>query len=406
MRDLKHIHYYTSLLEEANNELVQQAKNEGKTAIGYTCYFIPEVLLNTGNAFSVRMRAPHTGSLDISQYYMSSLVCGYVRALLERAFEGGYNFLDAMFASETCQQMNRVVENIDELKLIENGGQFYHNIIDSPLKVSPQGIKHYVNQVRTRFLQPMHDQFGIDISDESIRKAVAEHNEMCAIFEEISEMRKEENPRITATEFHILCLVSYACPTYLILPYLKETLADLKKRKPDPKKSYRARVVVVGSELDDYAFTELMESSGAYVVADRYCFGSIPGRQQIPLNEEDDVVEQICRYYLKTSQCPRYMSHEKVQERRDTVRDLFYEYKADGIIYEQAKFCDYWGYERAVASHVLHNEMGLPTVVIDREYTVQASGQLRTRIQAFVESLEIKKIQKAKEESTHAGDMQ
>lgn len=400
MKDLKHIHYYEKLLESAHNELVREAREDGGIAVGYTCYYIPEVLLNVGRAFSVRLRAPNTGSLDISQYYMSSLVCGYTRALVERAFEGGYNFLDAFFASETCQQMNRVVENIDELHLIEND-HFYHSIIDAPMKVTPHGLKHYTNQVKTRFLQPLADKFGVDISEEAIRAAVDEHNEMCAIFEEISELRKEENPRITATEFHILCLVSYACPTGRILPFLRETLEDLRQRQPDPKNPYRARVVVVGSEIDDYGFSELMESCKAYVVADRYCFGSIPGRQQIHIDEnsDEDIVEQICRFYLETNQCPRFMSQEKVRGRREQVQKLVEEYHADGVIYEQAKFCDFWGYERTLASFEMTNELGIPSISVDREYSVRASGQLMTRVQAFVESLEIKKIQKKKGEN-------
>ena len=146
MKDLKHIHFYEELLEEANNSLVRQAKDEGKVAVGYTCYYVPEVLLNLDRAFSVRLRAPRTGSLDISQYYMSSFICGYSRALFERAFEGGYNFLDYWCASETCQQMNRVVENVNELKLIDNEN-FAHGIIDAPLKVSEHGLKHYVTQI-------------------------------------------------------------------------------------------------------------------------------------------------------------------------------------------------------------------------------------------------------------------
>ena len=66
------------------------------------------------------------------------------------------------------------------------------------------------------------------------------------------------------------------------------------------------------------------------------------------------------------------------------------------FIYEQLKFCEFWGYERALASHIMINDYGIPSIAIDRQYTASASGQLRTRVQAFVESLEIKKIQKAK----------
>ena len=105
MKDLKHIHYYEKLLEETANELVLQEKEAGGIAAGYTCYYVPEVLLNCGKAFSVRLRAPNTGSLDISQYYMSSFICGYTRALFERAFEGGMNYLDFYASSDTCQQM-------------------------------------------------------------------------------------------------------------------------------------------------------------------------------------------------------------------------------------------------------------------------------------------------------------
>ena len=72
MRDLKHLIYFENLLDNADNELVEQAKREGKLAVGYTCYHIPEVLLNVDNCFSVRLRAPRTGSIDISTYYMSN----------------------------------------------------------------------------------------------------------------------------------------------------------------------------------------------------------------------------------------------------------------------------------------------------------------------------------------------
>lgn len=391
MKDLKHIHFFEDLLEQANNSLVRKAKSEGGVAVGYTCYYVPEVLMNCGRAFSVRLRAPNTGSLDISQYYMSSFICGYTRALFERAFEGGFNFMDFYASSDTCQQMVRVVENFKELDIIDNP-DFSFGIIDAPLKVTGHGTKFYTQQVREHFIKPLAEKFGVDFSDEAVRAAVKEHNEMCAVFEEISLMRRELNPVITPREFHILSMVSYVCPTALILPYLKETLEELKTREKDPEGRWRARVIVVGSELDDYAFSEILENCRCYVAADRYCFGSIPGRQQIALNDSEDVIDQICRYYLESNQCPRFMSEEKITGRRELAKRLAEEYRADGIIYEQAKFCDFWGYERTLNTQVMRDDYGIPTLGIDREYVVRGSGQLSTRIQAFIESLEIKKI--------------
>ena len=131
MRDLKHLIYFENLLQEANNELVQQAVKDGKKAVAYTCYHIPEVLLNVGDCFSVRLRAPRTGSLDIATYYMSSYLCGYSKALVERGIEGGYNFLSAFIGSESCSEMNRAYEHFEVLNLVNNP-DFFVSISDIP----------------------------------------------------------------------------------------------------------------------------------------------------------------------------------------------------------------------------------------------------------------------------------
>ena len=399
MKDLKHLIYFENLLDSANNELVQQAKDEGMHPIAYTCYHMPEVVLNVDNCFSVRLRAPKTGSFDIASYYMSNYTCEYCRALVERAIEGGYNFLDAIAGVDACAEMNRCMENIELVAApdMPNKKMFVTHC-DIPYKVKDYTLKHYVKQIRNRFLNVLAETYGVDTSDKALRKAVKEHNEVCKIISEIAEMRKLDNPIITGYEFHILNLVSYTCPKALILPYLRETLAELKKRKPDAKSPYRARVAIVGSEIDDPSLTKLIEGCGALIVSDRFCFGSTPGREVIELNDTDDVLTQICAHYLKTTQCPRYMSQEKIQERRDTINRLATENGAEGIIYESMKFCDFWAFERALASHIMNEEYGWPVLSIDRPYMARSSGQLRTRLQAFVESLEIKQIHKAAKE--------
>lgn len=401
MKDLKYLFEFENLLQEANNDLVQKAKADGKLALGYTCYHVPEVLLNCGDCFSVRLRAPRTGSLDIATYYMSNFLCGYSKAILERGIEGGYNFLNALLGSETCSEMNRAIEHFELLKLVEDKN-FFVSFMDVPFKIEPHTVKHYVKQATNKVIKPLREKFHVDFSDESLIKAVEEHNEVCRLMTEIGDYRKEENPRITGYEYHILNLVTYCCPKYLILDKLRETAEELKTREPDAKKNYRAKIVVVGSEMDDPEFTKLIEESGALVVADRYCFGALPGRQEIKLDKNRDILTQICEHYMHTSQCPRYMSHEKVQGRRDYVNELVQEYHADGVLYEQLKFCEYWGYERALASKIMSEDYNVPSASVDRQYTASSSGQLRTRVQAFVESLEIKKIAKEREARKNA----
>ena len=393
MKDLKHLIYFESLLENADNELVRKAQADGGLAMGYTCFHIPEVLLNVDNCFSVRLRAPNTGSIDIATYYMSNYTCEFARALLERAIEGGYQFLDALIGVDACSMMNRSMEHFEILH-VNDKPNFFVTHTDMPYKITDYTLDSYIRQMRLRVLDRMTEVFGVDTSDAAIRKAVEEHNEVCRIISEISEMRKADNPVITGYEFHVLNLVTYCCPKALILPYLRETLAELKTRKPDKKSPFRARVAIVGSEIDDPNLTKLIEGCGALVVSDRYCFGSTPGREVIELTDDEDALTQICRHYMEVSECARYISDEKVLQRRVTADRLAKEFKAEGMIYEQMKYCDYWGFERALVSHVMHDEYGWPVLSIDRLYNNGNSGQLRTRVQAFVESLEIKRIHK------------
>ena len=403
MKDLKHLYYFENLLTEANNELVRKAQAEGRLALGYTCYHMPEVLLNLDGCFSVRLRAPRTGSMDIATYYMSNATCEYARALLERGLEGGYKFLDAMAGVDVCECMNRSMENMELLEVAdkEKKGFFWCNL-DSPCHDNEDAVDHVTEQVTRKVLKPLQENYGIDVSDAAVRRAVERHNEVCRLIGEIGEYRKLDNPTITGYEFHVLTLATYVCPKDLILDKLRETAEELKTREPDKKKRFRAKVVVVGSEIDDPELISLIEDSGALVVADRFCSGSIPGRQEILLNDEEDAVKQVVRDYLRTTLCVRHVEPHKIQKRLDTAAQLCRDYHADGVIYEQIKFCTYWSYERALASHIMQDEYHIPTLSVDRPYMSRTSGQLRTRVQAFVESLEIKRI-KAKRAAREEG---
>ena len=391
MKDLKHLIFFEDLLQEANNKLVQQAVNEGKHALGYNCYYIPEVLLNLDGCFSTRLRAPKCTSPDVATYYMTGRTCPYVRSILERAIEGGYNYLSAVFGSESCAAMERMEEHLYLLNPIKHDN-FFITILDPPMKGDQTNLDYYKVQIKKHMIGPMERVLGVDTSDEALRRAIERFNKLCRVITEIGNLRKLPNPPITGYEFHVIQLVSEVCPHELILPYLEETLAELKQRKPEPEFPFRARVVLAGSEVDDPEFTKLIEMCGAMVVADRYCFGSLPSREEIEIQDGEDAFTAICRHYLHWNQCARFMDGMKIDQRHEQLKHLVEEYSADGIIYENMKFCEFWSYEKVLASHIMIEEHGIPCATIEKEYALGSVGQLRTRFQAFVESLEIKKI--------------
>ena len=395
MRDLVHIIEFEELLQEAYNDLVRKGKADGLRALGYTCYFMPEVLLDIPGCFGVRLRAPRSGSPDMATYYMSNRTCMYGRCLFERALEGGFNFLDAQMGTETCTVTCRFQEHLQMMDVIKNP-DFFCEFTDVPFKKNKNSIDHYEKQLQFHVLDKLKEHFGIDTSDEALMKAIEEHNEMCRLIQEIGSYRKLDNPTITGTEFCMIQLITQVCPKYLIMDKLRDIAEDLKTREPDEKKAYRCKVVLTGSEEDDPYFVKLIEECGALVVADRVCYGSIPGREEIVVKEGEKPLRAIARHYLETSQCPRFMEQHTMRERKQFLANVAEEYKADGMIICQMKFCEYWSYERTIDTLILPRDFGIPVCSIEKEYVNNAVGQLRTRFQAFVESVEIKKIQEGK----------
>ena len=344
----------------------------------------------------MRLRAPGISSTDVATYYMSTKTCQFTRSILERAIEGGYSFLSALISAETCQMMHRGHEHFEILNLVKDNPDFFLSMMDVPFVDDDDAVDYYSKMLNKYILKPLSDVYGIPTDDDALMEAIKMHNEISEIITELGDLRKLDNPPITSYEFHVLQLVSEVCPQYLIIDKLKETLKEVKRRKTDPEPWYRVRVVVTGSEVDDPEFTKLMESCGIFVVADRYCYGSLPGREPIVLENGETPLHAIGRHYLRTCQCARFMNGENAVARKEYVRHLAEEYNADGVVYLQMKFCEYWSYERVLGVHVLNEEMGIPTIGLEKEYSLTSAGQLRTRFQAFVESLEIKKIQGGK----------
>ena len=162
MKDLKHLIFFENLLQDAQNELVTQAVNDGKIALGYNCYYIPEVLLNLPGCFSSRLRAPRCESTDVATYYMTSRVCPYVRSILERAIEGGYNYLNALFGAECCASMERMEEHFFLINPVKNE-RFFVTQIDPPLKGDKTSYDYYKGQLKLKVVDQLAERYGVNI---------------------------------------------------------------------------------------------------------------------------------------------------------------------------------------------------------------------------------------------------
>lgn len=371
----KSIKVFEELLANPQNRLVEQAANEGRIPIGYSCSFVPEALLMADKLIPVRLHATGVAGTEIADNYLSSLVCSYCRSLLEFAMDERFDQIQGSVFVPSCVHMQRLYDNLEYLK-----HPAFSHVLDVPRKINAHTLDWMAEELKI-LAEKLAAHFNVDMSDTSIKKAMCQWNDFAGVIQSIDELRKKTHPPITGTEFHRMIMAALVSPKDLILPFILNLKKELDQR--EGIKKYRARLMVVGGHLHDPEFIRIIESQGGLVVADRFCTGTIPGFKSIEFNG-DNPYNILAEHIFAKTLCPRMM--EDFDRRFNTIMDTVKKYKVDGVVIEIIKFCDLWGVDAMPLVTALR-EKGIPVLKLEREYRLGAEGQLRTRVQAFIESM-------------------
>ena len=161
---------------------------------------------------------------------------------------------------------------------------------------------------------------------------------------------------------------------------LEEAIREI-RRRPGIK-DCRARIMLAGSYMDDTFLIDIIESTGAVVVADNLC----TGRRYVEgmVDEDAEPVAAIAERYHQKMSCPRMVG--SFPKRVEYTRKLAEDAKVDGVIFQRLPFCDNHSVENLMESPALQ-QAGFPTIDLEREYLAADEGRLKTRVQAFLEKI-------------------
>ncbi len=366
---------FDDIVDNTQNALVREAMDVGRIPIGYTCSFVPEVLLSVDGLFPLRLRAPGIGGTQLADIYLPPIICSYCRSLLEYGMNGHYDFIGGWVFNFSCQHMNRlsdVVKNVVDPPFV--------HVLDALHTCTENTISWMVDELRD-LAEKLSKHFDVTINDDTLKTAIDDHNQFVSVMQKIGELRKLEHPPLTGTEFQKIMTASLGAPKDLLLGRIVKEYLDLLQTR-DGVKDFRARLMVLGGALDDPKYIEIIEEMGGLVVGDHFCTGSVPGLNAIP-NENLKPLERIARHTMEKP-CPRML--DAIDTRLRGVMQTIEEHRVDGVIIQQLKFCDSMTYYGMVMAEYLR-EAGIPVLRVDREYRLSGEGQLRTRVQAFIESM-------------------
>ena len=359
------------------NPAVKDWKAKGKKVVGFFCSYVPEEILYAADILPVRVRAPGCNNTTSADVYFSHLNCSFMRACLDFALEGKYDFLDGFVFTNSCDHVRRVYDTLKEL----SSKKFpFIEFISVPHKVSEQSTSFYRDQL-VEFRKKVEKLSGIEVGEDKLKHAIEVYNETRSLLKRVYSLRKGSSPPLTGAETLRVILAGHALPKDQYNGVLERLLEELSET--EGISDYKARLMITGSGgCDDPAYLQIIEELGGMIVTDSLCFGSRYFWEPVKMN--GDLMLSLATSYLNRPSCAGMC--DKVVERSDYIKAMVEEFKVDGVIFERMRYCDLWGGQILTLRKEL-KEAGIPLLELEREYILGSTGQLRTRAQAFLERI-------------------
>jgi len=360
------------------NPAVQAWLDQGGKVAGYFCSSVPEEILMAAGYLPFRIRGTGSENTELSDAFFSPINCSFPRHAFNQALKGEYAFLDALICINSCDHVRRVYDNwIQNVKTTK-----FATVMSLPRKVGDRQVDWYHDEINLLRKQ-LEEHLGVEITDEKIRDAIQLQNEIRGLQKEIYLLRKSDQPPMTGAEALVVMVAGTSLPKDLYRDLLKQLLKDL--NGVDGLSGHQVRLMILGSELDDPEYVKIIEDQGGLVVTDSICYGT--RLMWVPVDEsESDPVRALSRFQIQQRPaCPRMYGNQP--ERLAFTKMMAKEFRVDGIIGERLQFCDNWLVEHYMTKNDMKEHGGLPFLQLDREYILSGKGQIRTRVQAFLETM-------------------
>lgn len=376
---------YNRLIEHLRDrpEQLKAAKNNGVKIIGYfPGDYVPEEIIFAGGAVPLCLThggypKPSVAALTV----VPQVICPFARAqigemlLKENLY---YNMIDLFVAPITCQHLKKVAEvwEYDEnLNIFKLGIPHQHN--------NDFEVEYFADRLRA-LKERVERLTGNKITDEKLSEAIDLYNRMRELFMKISLLRRKTNGLISASEFIWLNHASFYSDPVLMIEVLDSFYRELKEKHQESKTN-KPRILLVGPNVGygDKTVLELVDAAGGEIVIEEIFEGVRYYWHQMDKN--GDLINSLAQGYLTDRVPPAFMRYSS-RKRFDFALQLVKNFDVSGVIWYELLCCETYDSE----SYFFHHKMGehnIPMLILESDYSSTTTGQLKTRIDAFIEIL-------------------
>jgi benzoyl-CoA reductase subunit C len=365
----------------------RELKATGKKIIGYPCAYVPVEMLTALDLVPYRIYGSIREPITEADRALPTSFCPYIRSCLDRALKGKDDFLDGLVTAHSCDPQHRTAHVWESCVKYS-----YTHFIDMPGTVRADSLEYFKGQLGD-FKKTLEAFTGKKLTAAKLKTAIESHNRQRTLVQELYGLTRPVPPLISGTELVQVIKALMSLPLAEGNELLDQVIDEVKKRTDGPKKK-PARLLIWSSTLDDSEVMQVFEDK-ANVVMNEDCGGIRAFRSSVKLTS--DPLEGLSDYYMKEITCARTFRQSTLGEtKKDYARDLqsrfgylkgiVRDWKINGAVLLLVRYCDPFAFEMPSLKDYLEG-IGVPSTYIEYDYTVGALAQLRTRVEAFLETI-------------------
>jgi benzoyl-CoA reductase subunit C len=363
---------------DARHEYAKEWKKKHPTGkvLGYFCTYVPEEILYAvpqDGVLPIRILGSHEPQ-DVTEPHIFAMYCPFCRDCLAQGLKGRYNYLDGIMIAQSCLHIRQAFTSWQMHIPVP-----YSYYLPMPNNLQTVHATPYLAGELVAFKKSVEDWTGKKITDKDLDKGIEVMNNNRRLLKKMYETRLGDNPPMTGLEAMYLAVSSQMIDKNEHSCAMEEVLKKLSGRKLN--RPTGTRLMIVGSEDDDTEFIKMVESVGATLVIDDHCTGSRYFWNEV--KPVTDRLNAIAARYVERPACPSKDWPKRT--RLPHLLKLAKDYKAQGVIVIQQKFCD--PHELDIpATQKMFKENNIPTLFLEFDVSVPV-GQFKTRVEAFLEMI-------------------
>lgn len=373
---------FRGLIDNHEDE-IRKIKSSGKQIIGYVCCYFPVEIVHALGMVPVRLVSSSVAAMQLGKEYFHENMCPFTRATIGEFMKEGSVYrscIDLLTGVIMCVQARNM---LTVLKKYTGKPMFFFAY---PLNPVGAGEKEFfINEVH-HLVRSLEEFAGNRLDSEALKKSVDLYNKIRGKLTEIYNLQTVSGAADLSDVLQIIHAGFFLEPErYLdLISEIPEKLS--RKVKDHPPQNDKLRIMISGSIITpgDMKVINIIESAGGRIIADDVCSGR---RTFDGLIIEKPAVEDIAYAYLNAVPCATVSDPDFDHDRRlNYMSQLIKLYDIEGVIYYCIRFCDAYAFKDMETRKFLER-FNIPMLAIHSEYGESDTGQIRTRIEAFIEIL-------------------